>query len=214
MKALRERVDHYRISPVVAALRSLYPLIVGVVIAWFLQELVAPAIGPFKAKLVLDIGIAIVAASSLNIVNGFAGQFSIGHAGFMMVGGYAAAWLTYYGSIELWGSAEDPRRAPRRRRLLFLAACLLAGVVAAIAGFVVGPAVAAAARRLPRDRHARLRRDRPRARSSAPATSCRPTTTATSASPARPATSAAASASAACRRTRASSTSTCSSRSC
>ena len=138
MKALRERVDHYRISPVVAALRSLYPLIVGVVIAWFLQELVAPAIGPFKAKLVLDIGIAIVAASSLNIVNGFGGQFSIGHAGFMMVGGYAAAWLTYYGSIELWGSAKIHGELLGGGDWLFLAACLLAGVVAALAGLVVG----------------------------------------------------------------------------
>ena len=138
MKALRERVDHYRISPVVAALRSLYPLIVGVVIAWFLQQFLAPAIGPFKAKLVLDIGIAIVAASSLNIVNGFGGQFSIGHAGFMMVGGYAAAWLTYYGSIELWGSAKIHGELLGGGDWLFLAACLLAGVVAALAGLVVG----------------------------------------------------------------------------
>jgi len=56
-----------------------------------LQSVVAPVLGPFPAKLLLDIGIAIVLAASLNIVNGFGGQFSIGHAGFMMVGGYAAA---------------------------------------------------------------------------------------------------------------------------
>jgi len=87
---------------------------------------------------VLDIGIAIVAAGSLNIVNGFGGQFSIGHGGFMMVGGYAAAWLTYYGSIQLWGSPVLHGGFLGGGDLLFLASCVLAGVVAAGAGLVVG----------------------------------------------------------------------------
>ncbi|HUJ62631.1 MAG TPA: branched-chain amino acid ABC transporter permease [Kofleriaceae bacterium] len=138
MKRLAERVAAHRISAPRALARSLWPLAVGLAIAWLLQQVIAPAIGPFYAKLVLDIGIAIVLASSLNIVNGFGGQFSIGHAGFMMVGGYGAAWLTYYGSIALWGSAALHGGFLGGGDLLFLAGCVLAGVLAALAGLVVG----------------------------------------------------------------------------
>ncbi|HEY0482519.1 MAG TPA: branched-chain amino acid ABC transporter permease [Kofleriaceae bacterium] len=138
MKRLAERIAEHRVAPASAAVASVWPLIVGIAIAWFLQQFVAPAVGPFYAKILLDIGIAIVAAVSLNIVNGFGGQFSLGHAGFMMVGGYAAAWLTYYGSIQLWGSPAIHGGFLGGGDLLFLAACLLAGVVAAVAGLIVG----------------------------------------------------------------------------
>lgn len=124
--------------------RSVWPLLVGIAFAFLLQQVVAPAIGPFYAKMLLDIGIAIVLASSLNIVNGFAGQFSIGHAGFMMVGGYASALITYYGSIKLGWIAPDAYGVEVHGGFmgsgdaLFLFACIFGGVVAALAGLVVG----------------------------------------------------------------------------
>ncbi|HMG54678.1 MAG TPA: branched-chain amino acid ABC transporter permease [Kofleriaceae bacterium] len=138
MKRLAERIPEHRAGAPAAALASLWPVIAGIALAWLLQQWVAPVVGPFYAKLVLDIGIAIVAAVSLNIVNGFGGQFSIGHAGFMMVGGYAAAWLTYYGSIQLWGAPTLHGGFLGGGDLVFLAACLLAGAVAAVAGLLVG----------------------------------------------------------------------------
>jgi branched-chain amino acid transport system permease protein len=138
MKRLADRIPEHLAGAPAAALASLWPVIAGIVLAWLLQQWVAPVVGPFYAKLVLDIGIAIVAAVSLNIVNGFGGQFSIGHAGFMMVGGYAAAWLTYYGSIQLWGAPTLHGGFLGGGDLVFLAACLLAGAVAAVAGLVVG----------------------------------------------------------------------------
>src|SRR4051812_23545250 len=42
----------------------------------------------------IDVGIAIIMAVSLNLINGHTGQFSLGHAGFMAVGGYTAAKLS------------------------------------------------------------------------------------------------------------------------
>ena len=39
------------------------------------------------------IGIAIVSVHGLNILTGYCGQISIGHAGFMAVGGYTSAIL-------------------------------------------------------------------------------------------------------------------------
>ena len=42
----------------------------------------------------IDCGINIILAVSLNLINGHTGQFSLGHAGFMAVGGYTAAKFT------------------------------------------------------------------------------------------------------------------------
>src|SRR4030095_4190376 len=41
-------------------------------------------------------GINIILAVSLNLINGFTGQFSIGHIGFMAVGAYSSTYLTVY----------------------------------------------------------------------------------------------------------------------
>ena len=104
MKSLQERVAALRPSLPAAVGRSAAPFAVVVVLAFFIDGVVGPAVGATWSKILLDIGIAILLAGSLNIVNGYAGQFSIGHAGFMLVGGYAAAWLTFYGSIHWFGT--------------------------------------------------------------------------------------------------------------
>jgi len=75
---------------------------------------------------------------SLNIVNGMTGQFSIGHAGFMTLGGYAAGMLTYYGSMALWDSPVKHGGFLGTGDWLFAASCLAGGLVAAGAGYVVG----------------------------------------------------------------------------
>ncbi|MFN0252412.1 MAG: branched-chain amino acid ABC transporter permease [Kofleriaceae bacterium] len=143
-EALAKRVARHAPSAIPTVLRSVWPLAFGLVIALALQAAIAPMIGPFYAKLMLDIGIAIILASSLNIVNGFAGQFSIGHAGFMMVGGYAAALITYYGSIKLGWVAPDAFGVDVHGGFLgagdalFIFSCIFGGVVAALAGLVVG----------------------------------------------------------------------------
>jgi branched-chain amino acid transport system permease protein len=72
------------------------------------------------------IGIAIVLAVSLNLVNGLTGQFSIGHAGFMAVGGYVSAVMVMH------GPAEDPYR------IFFLFSVLVGAGAAALAGWAVG----------------------------------------------------------------------------
>ena len=64
----------------------------------------------YYARILYLIGINITLAVSLNLINGLAGQFSIGHAGFMAVGGYSATFVTvYYGRAiaGLVGSTLD-----------------------------------------------------------------------------------------------------------
>ncbi|MBX3159888.1 MAG: ATP-binding cassette domain-containing protein [Deltaproteobacteria bacterium] len=135
---LHERVAAQPRSWVASILGSLWPALVGLVLAWLLQRALAPMLGPYWARILLDVGIAIVLAVSLNIVNGFTGQFSIGHAGFMLIGGYTAAFITYYGSIKLWGTADLHGGFLGSSDQLFLFACLCGGLVAALAGLVVG----------------------------------------------------------------------------
>ena len=51
-------------------------------------------IGPFWELNIILICINIILAVSLNLINGYTGQFSIGHAGFMAVGAYTSAIMT------------------------------------------------------------------------------------------------------------------------
>ena len=51
-------------------------------------------IGPFWELNIVMICINIILAVSLNLINGYTGQFSIGHAGFMAVGAYVGAVVT------------------------------------------------------------------------------------------------------------------------
>lgn len=77
----------------------------------------------------IDIGIAIILAVSLNLINGHTGQFSLGHAGFMSVGAYVAAMTTMAFQKSV-GSDSLP--------WLFLPALAAGGLVAALAGLLVG----------------------------------------------------------------------------
>lgn len=54
----------------------------------------AEIIGPFWELNLVLIGINIILATSLNMINGYTGQFSIGHAGFLAVGAYVGAIMT------------------------------------------------------------------------------------------------------------------------
>jgi branched-chain amino acid transport system permease protein len=50
------------------------------------------AFGLYNERIVMLIGFNIILAVSLQLINGFSGQFSLGHAGFMAVGAYLAAY--------------------------------------------------------------------------------------------------------------------------
>lgn len=118
--------------------RSLGPVVVGIALAAAVQATVPGLVGPYYARIVMDVGIAMMLAVSLNIVNGMTGQFSIGHAGFMTVGGYTAGMVTYYGSLLLWGSTARHGGAFGLGEWLFVAGCLAGGLASAAAGYAVG----------------------------------------------------------------------------
>jgi branched-chain amino acid transport system permease protein len=139
--------------------RSLAPFVAWIVFAIVLQVFIRPQMQDFHAKLLLDVGTNIILAVSLTMVNGFTGQFSMGHAAFMAVGGYVAACIVYYGSFRIFGDAgmlhsgqistmlRPDQHAPEGAAaapfiaggdLVFLAALLAGGLVAAGCGYLVG----------------------------------------------------------------------------
>jgi len=89
-------------------------------------------IDPYFLDVALGVGINLILAVSLNLINGFTGQFSLGHAGFMAVGAYTAATVT-----TTLGSKLLPLVGGQPWILLPLA-LVAGGLFAALAGLAVG----------------------------------------------------------------------------
>lgn len=90
-------------------------------------------------RILVMMGINITLAVSLNIINGHAGQFSLGHAGFMAVGAYSAAYLTVYHFSPF--VAKMPDGSARQlvwQNVLLLVAIGAGALCSAIAGYIVG----------------------------------------------------------------------------
>jgi len=102
------------------------------------EGLLGVGMPPYYARILILAGINIILAVSLNLITGFTGQFSIGHAGFMAVGAYSSAYLTVY-HAQAWEKSlagvtgEGPAGV-----LIFLLVLLVGGLVAALAGLIVG----------------------------------------------------------------------------
>jgi len=92
----------------------------------------------YYAEILALTGISVILAVSLNLITGFTGQFSIGHAGFMAVGAYASVFMTVYFSqgFETWLTSLVG--ATVAQSLVFLSVIIFGALVAALAGLVVG----------------------------------------------------------------------------
>jgi branched-chain amino acid transport system permease protein len=137
---LAETARH-RPRAVRAAWYGLVPMAAILGAALAMQFLVSRALGDFWTRMALVVGVNIVLAVSLNVVNGFTGQFSIGQAGFHAIGAYVAASITYYVSFAVWGKVPGAAREIAflgAGEWLFFAACLAGGITAAGAGYIVG----------------------------------------------------------------------------
>lgn len=89
--------------------------------AFFLFLLVLPFVANDYILYIANIiGIAVIGAVGLNILTGFTGQISLGHAAFVGIGGYTSAILITRLGFSFWLSLP------------------LAGLVAAAAGLVIG----------------------------------------------------------------------------
>ncbi len=95
-------------------------------------------IDDYTARLFVFIVINIILAVSLNLINGFTGQFSIGHAGFMAVGAYASAYFTVNYGQQIEAAVASEPGGILSTSLVLILAILVGAVAAAIAGLIVG----------------------------------------------------------------------------
>ena len=77
-------------------------------------------------EMLVTVGIFALLAVSLNLINGHAGMFHLGHHGFWALGAYGAAWLT----VTLHGRVPGPA--------LYALSLALGGAVAAVGGLLIG----------------------------------------------------------------------------
>jgi branched-chain amino acid transport system permease protein len=110
-------------------------LVVLMALSWALPR----AFNPYVVQIVMLCGINVVLAVSLNLINGFTGQFSIGHAGFMAIGAYGSAMFTIHVG-QKWALALGALAlpAPLAQGVPLLFALALGGLLAAFAGYLVG----------------------------------------------------------------------------
>lgn len=110
--------------------------LLGAILLSALASHFSGAINSYYLQVVLFIGINITLAVSLNLINGYTGQFSLGHAGFMAIGAYVAAYLSTEHSVglfRLFGGANIFSVS-----LLFIGVLLAGGLAAAVVGLIVG----------------------------------------------------------------------------
>jgi branched-chain amino acid transport system permease protein len=108
-------------------IRRIPPLLIKVVVLALTYGVVLTliktgVINDYFLATMVTICINIVLAVSLNLITGFTGQFSLGHAGFMAIGAYATGLMTMR-FPTVWG---------------FLAGILIGAILAALIGFLIG----------------------------------------------------------------------------
>lgn len=94
---------------------------VAIILYIVVQLLISTSVlNQFYSNTLIFILINIILASSLHLIIGITGQFSIGHAGFLALGAYMSAIITM------------------KLDLPFVLALIVGGIVAALAGLIVG----------------------------------------------------------------------------
>ena len=114
--------------------KPLIALIAAVLLAFGVSHF-SGHIDPYYLDVITGVGINVILAVSLNLVNGYTGQFSLGHAGFMSVGAYLSAAVTLLLGPKLLGDSGGSDLA---QGLVFLGALIAGGLGAALAGLAVG----------------------------------------------------------------------------
>ena len=116
-------------------------LVIAVVVLLFVLDYVlmnglgSIQLNPYIVRIIMLAGVAITLSVSLNLINGFTGQFSIGHAGFMAVGAYSSAYFTVNYGVKLAAALGNGMLGAF---VEYFIATLIGAFVAGIAGLLVG----------------------------------------------------------------------------
>lgn len=115
--------------------KNIIALAVLVVFFTVIQFLISQEVMPefFTLNLML-ICVYIIMSVSLNLINGFTGQFSIGHAGFMSVGAYCSAIIT----VKLAPKVIPYLHLSNPKPVILAVGLIFGAIIAGAAGFIIG----------------------------------------------------------------------------
>jgi len=116
--------------------RILLPFLV-LALLWGLNQAIGRYLNPYYLQILVYIGINIVLATSLNLINGYTGQFNLGHAGFMAVGAYASAAFSFYFHPAMRSALSFVPEAALTP-FLFMLSLAFGGFLALLAGLAIG----------------------------------------------------------------------------
>ena len=110
------------------------------------------SLSSYAQLVIMFMGVNIIMSASLNLVNGYMGEFSCGHAGFMAMGAYTSSLLTVWFFTK--GSVFGANLlSPEWAVWLFPFILLFGGVVAALVGLHGGHPLLSHPGRLPGHHH-------------------------------------------------------------
>ena len=126
-----DSINSGSVNSVVSPKTWLLRLVAGVLLIAALlgvQWMLGKFINDYVVRILMLVGINIILAVSLNLINGITGQFSLGHAGFMAIGAYVSGIITFYLGPKI--GLEGPP--------LLALAIVCGALAAAFAGWLVG----------------------------------------------------------------------------
>ncbi len=131
-------------------------IIIAIVVTFVIVFILNRVLDNYQRRIVNLCAIYIILGLSMNLINGFTGLFSLGHAGFMAIGAYTVAILTMPTAMKELNFFMKPM-APAllnikmpvisflpeaiNQGLWFVFALLMAGIIAGIFGFLIGAPV-------------------------------------------------------------------------
>lgn len=118
--------------------RNLICTLVFLVLLFGVLRHLQGVLNPYSIQVLNLIAINAILAVSLNLIYGFTGMFSLGHAGFMAVGAYVCTMLilTPDQKVEMW-ILEEIKPWLIDLSAPFLVAVILGGIAAAVLGLVI-----------------------------------------------------------------------------
>lgn len=122
--------------------KNMYKTLGGLLITLVVLLILNKTLDDYKLRILNLCGIYITLGLSMNLINGFTGLFSLGHAGFMAVGAYTVAILTMPVAMKEMNFFMKPI-VPLLANVewSFFPALLAAGIVSGVIGFLIGAPV-------------------------------------------------------------------------
>lgn len=113
--------------------------LIAILILFGLVFLADQTLDPYKTRILNLCAIYVVLGLSMNLINGFTGLFSLGHAGFMAVGAYTTAILTMPDLVKAQNFFMVPMMKPLdTTHVPFFVALLIGGILAGVVGYLIG----------------------------------------------------------------------------